>query len=35
MLLLAMLGEQIVIIFFVFTHEDQWFCAKRYLILGS
>jgi len=34
----AMLGgvsEQIVTIFFVSTREDQWFCAKRYLILGS
>jgi hypothetical protein len=29
------IGEQIVTIFFVSTHEDQWFCAKRYLILGS
>jgi hypothetical protein len=28
-------GEQIVTIFFMSTHEDQWFCAKRYLILGS
>ena len=28
------ISEQIVTIFFVSTHEDQWFCAKRYLILG-
>ncbi len=34
-LLLATLGEQILTIFFVSTHKDQWFCAKRYLILGS
>ena len=32
---LAMLGEQILTIFFVSTNEDQWFCAKRYLILDS
>ena len=31
---LATLGEQIVPIFFVSTHEDQWFCVKRYLIMG-
>ena len=37
-LLLATLGgvsKQILIIFFMSTHRDQWFCAKRYLILGS
>ncbi len=36
-LLRAALGgvsEQILTIFFVSTHEDQWFCTKRYLILG-
>ena len=36
-LLCATLGgvsKQILTIFFVSTHEDQWFCAKRYLILG-
>ncbi len=34
---LAELGgvsEQILIIFFISTDKDQWFCAKRYLILG-
>ena len=29
------ISERILTIFFVSTHEDQWFCAKRYLILGS
>ena len=28
-------SERILTIFFVFTHKDQWFCAKHYLILGS
>ena len=29
-------SERMLTIFFVSTHEqDQWFCAKRYLILGS
>ena len=32
---LATLGEQIGTIFFMSTHENQWFCAKCYLILGS
>jgi len=32
---LATLGEQILTIFFMSTHKDQWFCTKRYLILGS
>ncbi len=38
LLLLMTLGgisKQILTIFFMSTHEDQWFCAKRYLILGS
>jgi hypothetical protein len=27
-------SKQILTIFFVSTRKDQWFCAKRYLILG-
>ena len=29
------ISERILTIFFMSTHKDQWFCAKRYLILGS
>ena len=32
---LGSVSKQILINFFVSTHKDQWFCAKRYLILGS
>jgi hypothetical protein len=33
--MLGGVSERMLTIFFVSTHDDQWFCAKRYLILGS